>query len=206
VSGITADFSGAIAKTKMLMSIGPAALRQAETWGAGTVKDLKISARTLKKSGRSSSALFRSPGMESSVTAEAYKLTIGTGVGSGGKLAEKYASIQDTGGTIKAKGKYLTVPFPGVKGRAKDYPGSFVIKTHGNLFIVKEKYGHRGGGKYVGAYRGLQWLFVLKKQVTLPATHWFSSVINRREPILKTMMDARQIQYVAEKMSGGTHA
>lgn len=86
---------------------------------------------------------------------------IGSGVRSGKRLP--YANIHETGGTIKAKNvKFLTIPIPGkrfLKGkRARDFKNTFVRKR-----MIFQKYG-----------KGIRALFILKKQVKIPARHYMS--------------------------------
>lgn len=67
----------------------------------------------------------------------------------------KYAAIHHYGGTVRPKGHpYLTLPFPGVTGKARDYNNTFFAK--GVLF---QKTGNR-------MYKPL---FLLKREVTIPS-------------------------------------
>ncbi len=78
-----------------------------------------------------------------------------------------YASIQEFGGTIRAKrAQYLTIPLPAAMDhrgimllpKARDYPNTFIAKSRkGNLIIFQKKPG-----------RKLIPLFVLKKEVVIP--------------------------------------
>ena len=75
---------------------------------------------------------------------------VGTGV--------KYARIHEFGGTIVPKvAQALTVPLPGVKGRARDYKNTFIAKG-----MIFQKQG-----------REIIPLFALKKSVTIPARPYF---------------------------------
>lgn len=97
-------------------------------------------------------------------------------IGSGifGRKGVKYARIHEKGGKIKAKKKFLTIPLPGIKGRAANYPDAFIIKSKkGNLLIV-EKSGDKG----------IRPLFALKKEVTIPARYWLSKSIKEMKPDL----------------------
>jgi hypothetical protein len=95
----------------------------------------------------------------------------GTIITGGIEFGSKYAGVhvgprgQKT--TIRPKrAQFLTIPLPAAKtaagagsGRARDFPDTFIIKSkRGNTLIVR-----RAGGK------GIIPLFVLKKQVTIPA-------------------------------------
>jgi hypothetical protein len=95
----------------------------------------------------------------------------GTIITGGVEFGSKYAGVhvgprgQKT--IIRPKrAQFLTIPLPAAKtaagagrGRARDFPDTFIIKSkRGNALIVR-----RAGGK------GIIPLFVLKKQVTIPA-------------------------------------
>jgi hypothetical protein len=97
-------------------------------------------------------------------------VVIGTG-GEVGKRPVVYARIQDEGGTIiPRKAKWLTIPLRGVKGIAQNYPDSFIVKSkRGNLLICQRD--DRGR---------LKPLFVLRKQVKIPPTYWFTNVMAGR--------------------------
>jgi hypothetical protein len=104
---------------------------------------------------------------------------IGSGVRQGDRV--KYANIQETGGVITPKrGKYLTIPLPAaltpagvLRKPARQWPDTFVMKSNnGNLLIMQKK------GKRVTR---LVALFVLKKQVTIPASRYMSDVAERMQ-------------------------
>ena len=87
-----------------------------------------------------------------------------------------YAAIQEHGGVIKPKkAKYLTVPLPAaltpagvLRKEAREYPNAFIQRSRrGNLIIFDQR-----GNKIVP-------LFVLKKEVKIPPSHWFSDAVNR---------------------------
>jgi hypothetical protein len=117
-------------------------------------------------------------------------MVIGTGEQIG-KQPVIYASIQEEGGVIKAKsGKALTIPFPGVTGRIRNYPDGFFIKSKlGNTIFV-----HKVGEKIVP-------LFSLRKQVTIPARHWLSIPINQRIPLLNEVFQAQE--FADDMMNAG---
>lgn len=105
----------------------------------------------------------------------------------------KYAAIQEFGGTIKNKAKqFLTIPFDGVKGWARDFQKTFIAKSKaGNLIIFR-----RVGKK------DKEPLFVLKKEVTIPAHPWLNPALNKnKDQIFRMIGDAvkRGLQNVAGK-------
>jgi len=207
LSGITADFSGAMKKTQMLYSIPAAARKQMESWAADTVRDLKKSAReNLSKSGmtpgKKTAQLWRNIDMATHLTGESYKVEVGTGVGSA--ISVKYAWIQDKGG----------VTHPTVTPRMRRWAWAMYYKDFkGEIKGMRlggttrrgafETFKLAGGG---GKYKAIALTKKLRLDVHIPATHWFTDVINHREPILKTMMDERKIAYVAKQLSGGADA
>jgi len=183
------DFTGAIKKTKAALNIPRAARFQLTKWTSEAVRAVKQSAMNMKKSGRKTSQLARNIGSKTEVEGSTYKTVIGTGVGSAKSVV--YARIQEEGGTIKPRRrKFLTVPLPGIMGVASNYPDAFCIRSKaGNLLIVERK------GK-----DGIRPLFVLKKQVTLPATHWFSRPLSEKLPMLKQMMEEGELFKVAQRL------
>ncbi|MFA5284162.1 MAG: hypothetical protein WC347_01065 [Smithellaceae bacterium] len=187
---ITVDVSGAIKKTKTLLNIQKAAKKQVTEWSSESVKIAKRAASNLKKTKPKSGDMARNIGMAIRIDSAGYEIHIGTGVG--GTKTVKYAKIQDEGGIIKAKGKYLTIPFEGVQGSARNFPDSFVIKSKaGTLLIVERK------GK-----QGFRPLFTLKKQVTIPSTQWFSWNMDQRVPILNEAMKPEAVYEKAKQMAG----
>ena len=124
------------------------------------------------------------PGSSGGASGNRYKVEIG----SSGVI---YARILEKGGTITPKkAKWLTIPLPGVKGRASNYPDSFVIKSKsGNLLIVQKK------GK-----SGIVPLFVLKKKVKIPDFRWLTGSLEEKRSTLDRMMNARELLRIAEKL------
>ena len=143
---------------------------QLQKWTGKTVKQIirNLSGPILKT---------KSAHLRRSITGKTFKgKLIEAIVGSGifGRKPVKYARIHEKGGRIKAKKKFLTIPLPGVKGRAANFPDAFIIKSKkGNLLIVEKR-----GDK------GLRPLFALKKEVTIPARHWLSQSIREMKPDL----------------------
>lgn len=117
------------------------------------------------------------------------KAIIGSGIF--GRRPVKYARIQEKGGTIRPKkAKYLTVPFPGIKGRAANYPNTFVLKSKaGNLLIVQRQ------GK-----SGFKPLFSLKSKVTIPASHFLSESIDQMRPDLRRSLKPEAILRAMDKV------
>jgi hypothetical protein len=179
-------------KNQAVRNLPKAARKQASQWAAGLVKAAKTSAAGMKKSGqgRKTGQLARSVGMAVRSDGLSQEITVGTGIS--GDKSVIYARIQDQGGTIRAKKKYLTIPMPGILGRASNYPDSFIIRSKaGNPLIVERK------GK-----SGMRVLFVLKREVTLPATNWFSRPLEQLLPDLNAMMGEDAVFATAERLTG----
>ena len=87
----------------------------------------------------------------------------------GNALTAPYAAIQEEGGTVRPKkaGGFLTIPMPDnltPAGRTKvtrprSDPSIFVLRTNGRAFLVRKS----------ASGEGLEFLFMLKKQVKIPA-------------------------------------
>jgi hypothetical protein len=218
--GVRADFTGAQQKMGALASTPRAMRFQATRWATDTVKALKRSAASMQKGHKmghgKTAQLGRAVGMRvASAGNRSLIVSVGTGITSPNPV--KYARIQDEGGTVTAKnarftiqniagkptlGPYLTVPLKGVKGRMKDYPGSFVIRTKkGTLLAVMQKWGKVRGGEN-SKRKGIIPLFVLKYSVNIPASRWFTGVIDYREPLLHEMMDPAVVYNIASQMAG----
>ena len=182
------DMAGALRKTAALKAIPKAVRRVLQRWGAESVTELKREAGNLRKSGkgRKTSQLARSVGMKMSSD----MLAVGTNVTRATDV--KYARIQDEGGDIFAKNKKLTVPFPGVKGKARDYKDTFFITSKaGNVILCQRK----GRG-------GLKPLFLLADWVRIPGSGWFSRTMADRESLLNRYMDPEYLYDVAANSTG----
>ncbi len=233
MSGIKSDFTGAVRKTAVLKTTPRALRFQATRWAAETVKMLKRSAASMKAGAAmghgKTGALARNVGMDVKSRGTAYAVTIGTGVKALSTV--EYAKIQDEGGTVDARnaffiiqnikdrpkhGPFLTVPLRGVKGRVANYPGAFAIRTKtGKFLIVAERWKKVRGGENFQRVRaraatanrkgesGIVPLFVLKRSVRIPASYWFTNVIDRREQDLREMMDPEVVYNIASQMAGG---
>lgn len=105
---------------------------------------------------------------------------VGSGVRQGGRLP--YANIHETGGTITPKRtKYLAIPLkaaltPGgdLRQKPRDYNNTFVMKTKNGNLIIAQKQGSR--------MSRIVSLFILKKQVHIPARHYLSRTVDEIAP------------------------
>lgn len=114
----------------------------------------------------------------------------------------RYAKVQDEGsgylpgGVIKPKRKqYLTIPLGKTKGRAANFPNAFVYQAKTgakNLFIVQ-------GRKTAGGKSKLRFLFLLKKQVKIPATRWFSGTVDDLRPTLRRYLAPKTLWQIASR-------
>ena len=179
MSGIQADFTGAFNKTMALKNIPKATRYQLTKFGTDSVIALKRRAGQMQKGFRKTGMLADSVGITPvEKTGDYYKLTIGTGLGTtkGNRLAEKYASIQNWGGTIHVKKGFLR------KGK------------HWSTWIKKMVFQTKDG----------KWHMADK--VTIPPSYWFSGTMENREKFLHTTyLNDRIIWETAQKMSGGIH-
>ncbi len=102
-----------------------------------------------------------------------------------------YAAIQEFGGTVKAKNvKYLTIPWDGVTGWAKDYQNTFVHRTQtGNLIIFQRESKDK-----------IRPLFTLKDKVEIPARPYLNPALKANEKrIMELINEAlnRSLAHVA---------
>jgi len=180
-----------LAKQRAMRNIMQANKRQMQSWLTMTHRLAKRSASQMQKSDRHTSQMQNNIADDIIDTNDGFYGIVGTGVK--GTQTVKYARKQDVGGKIVAKGKYLTIPFPGVKGTARSQPGkTFFFKSRaGNLILARTQ----GKGKLVP-------LFLLKKSVTIPASRWFTKVIDARRNLLTEMLKPANVLRVAEKMGG----
>ncbi|MCJ7643289.1 MAG: hypothetical protein MUP28_02280 [Candidatus Aminicenantes bacterium] len=177
-AGLRADFSGAICKTQVLKALPKAHKYQATTWTAETIKALMDSAGDRQLSVRlyhsqKTSMMMRNIGKVITVGDDRWTIAIGTGVG--GKQSVPYAKIQDEGGTTH----------PTVTKRMRGWAWFMYAKWKEERF---------------------KWLALTKKSklnVVIPASKWFTSVIEKQEPILEGMMQPAAVLKVAEIMGGG---
>ena len=86
-----------------------------------------------------------------------------------------YAAIHEFGGTIyPVRARYLTIPFPGVKGRARDYENTFIAKN-----IIFQRLGNR-----------IRPLFVLKESVTIPARPYLRPAVEESKDRIRKLLIA----------------
>ncbi len=218
---IKADLGGALRKTAILAKTPKAALKCLQRWGANSVTALKRRAAGMGKSGKhpKTGQLARAIGMR--MDASNRVLSVGSNVQKPTDV--KYARILDEGGTIRPKGHpYLAIPLKGVKDRPKDHPNAFLIETRkGNVLLVEEVYrqnkkhfyrdekgryaglrGFAGAGGGTFERAGIRALFLLKEEVTISPTRWFSGTMRMQEALLPGYMDEKVIFDEAAKMAG----
>ncbi len=162
---------------------------QLQRWTGKTVKQIirNLSGPILKT---------RSDHLRRSITGRTFKdqliyAIIGSGIF--GRKGVKYARILEKGGIIKPKkAKMLTIPLPGIKGKAANFPNAFIIKSKkGNSLLVEKK-----------GEKGLRPLFVLKKQVKIPAFHWLRDSIKDMKPELARSLKPAEILKVMQRGQG----
>lgn len=188
---IKIDISGALEKNSIIRAMPRALKYQLTKWGGETLKHIKRGLQGVRLN-VGTGHLRRNVGL--SVTEG--KLELGTHVGNTGEV--KYARILEEGGKITPKAKkFLTIPLPGVKGLARNYPGAFIIKSKaGNLLIVQKD-----------ARGRLKPLFLLRKEVTIPAFHWLSeSVEDRRRDLDIATSEQAVFNMAAKLIKGGNRA
>ena len=166
-------------KSKMIMNVPVAHGRQLASWGAKTVKRLKM-----KGGGgiltTQSGHLRRNVGMTMKKGVDTNTLTLGTGIGLLKKVI--YASILDKGGTIKAKRK-MTFKRKGKTYRFKNGP-----------YLYVPIYG--GGARNIGPPKS----FRLVKSVRIHPFGWFTKTIKKMRPELNRMMGKKECLKVAKRM------
>jgi len=174
-------------KRRKLQRLDKAFRFQLTRWGGKAKKHIlrNISRKILKvKTGQ----LWRSVGFKTKTKGSINEIEIGSGVA--GKKAPPYARIHEKGGKITPKrAKALTIPLPGIKGVAANYPDAFIIKSKaGNMLLVERK-----------GEAGIRPLFVLKKSVTIPARHWLSQSIAEMKPDLIKLLSPKEVVKILEK-------
>ncbi len=162
---IKVDTKKAEEKLQKLQNLGQGAFQILRVWQTESERELKKRARDMKKVyWRKTGKLAQSVGGKTLVEGKQIRTIIGSGVFA---PATPYARIQDEGGKVKPKrAKYLTVPFEGVKGWAREYQNTFVRKN-----IIFQKTGKKS----------IRPLFSLKKEVDIPASKWFSATMERKK-------------------------
>lgn len=128
-------------------------------------------------------------------------IQIGVGVTKGPATA--YAEIQDQGGVIKAKpGKALPVPLKPARERAAQVksPSELPASIRNKMFMVKPA---SGGSPLLGIVKGkgeFEAWYVLKKSVTIPASHWLTGPMNLHAPRVVPRLMMRALH---RKLEGG---
>jgi hypothetical protein len=184
MSGISVDIAAAVKKTQVLKTIPAATKYELMRFGTDTVQALKRSATAMKgaaKYHRKTGALARSVGLKLESAPDGYRLFIGTGVGTaaGSKGAEKYALIQDRGGTTH----------PTVTSRMKKWAWYM-------FYRYKES-----------KFKALALTTKPKLTVRIPPSGWFTGPWEHKLSFLKTnYLNDKVIYNTAERMSGGKNA
>jgi len=190
---IKTDFVGQMQKSAILKSIPRAFKTNATNWAADTKRYIMNSYKGGKVFKRPPKEIDQNLDAKVFVTGpEQATIVIGTG-GYVGKTPVVYADIQERGGTIRPKGHpFLTIPLPGVKGVIANYPDGFFINSKKGNLLYATTTGKRGK---------LKPLFLLRRQVTLPARRWFSTPIAERRPELDRTMLPASVWATAQAMS-----
>ena len=175
-------------RRRKIQRLDKAFMLQLTRWGGKTHKHILKNIRGKLLNVRTAQ-LWRSIGFKTKEEGNITMVEIGSGVA--GKKAPPYARILQKGGKIKPKkAKALTIPLPGIKGVAANYPDAFIIKSKaGNTLLVEAK------GK-----KGLRPLFVLKKEVTIPPKYWLSKSKAEMKPELLRLMKPSEIVKVMAAM------
>ena len=184
----TADVSGAKKKNKVIKGIGPAARYQLTSWGSKATKTIirNVSGGIIGKykGGVRTGQLRRNIKFK----IRGSKTDIYLEIGSWGV---KYARILERGGTIRPKRvQYLTIPFPGVKGRAKNFSNTFFHVSKKKNLVLMQSTGTK-----------LKPLFLLKKSVQIPEFQWLERSIGQERPLLQRMMAKQELLKVAERLT-----
>jgi hypothetical protein len=176
---LRADFSGAIKKTQVLKTIPAAHKLQATYWSSDTLKELRQSAADRQISihvhhGKKTGMMGRNTGQVVTGGDGKWIITLGTGIG--GHQTVPYALIQDKGGTTH----------PTVTARMRAWAWFMYGKWK------EERY---------------KWLALTKKgklDINIPASRWFSEVMEKREPVLAAMMQKVAVLRLAEMLAGSS--
>lgn len=196
---LQADFAGAIRKTQTLYSVPKAARTLLSIWAAETVKELKRSAAELQRSGKGkkSGQLARSVSFAVDLAGETYKVSVGTNLPGAG-VSSKYAHIQDEGG----------VTHPTVTPRMRRWAWFMFYKSFAGAVKGLRLSGAARRGAFEtfkgmdSKYKAIALTKKAKLDVTVPASHWFTRVIDERRPVLaETMLDTAILKK-AEEMGG----
>jgi len=202
MSELKFDASGAIKKTATLLKLPRAHKFVATEWASDTVRILERSARAKLRSsantpGKKSSQLWRNIGFLVGVGEDKWTIAIGTGVNN--TVSVTYARIQDRGGTTHPRvtdrmrkwAWFMYRKEQGVQAREirKELPGLSRAK-------VRET-ARMGASMYLG-------IALTKKDrltVHVPASNWFTGVIEDRKRDLSEMMSPEHVMRVDEGMA-----
>lgn len=208
---VTTDNVGERQKSATLRALPRAYRKNATEWAGETVRFIKQSIRggagSFSPFKRAAKELDQNLGFVIKTRgASAAEIVLGTGAFVGLKEVV-YAKIQEEGGTILGK-PWLTVPFAGVRGRITDYPGGFFFTSKkGNLIyaapVKRAKSAVSAIYGKTGQVNEIRPLYVLKKQVKLPARRWFTRPIKARLPALSLAMAPDTVWATARAMSSG---
>ena len=201
--GLHADFSGAFAKTRVLKTTPRAVKLQTTRWLAETRRDLQRSAASMQKSvgplHKKTSQLARNIGQTITTSGSGWVFSVGTGIG--GRVSVKYAKIQDEGGVthptvtdrMRRWAWYAYRVEQGVQRRTLKK----MLPSMGTK--MRKETARMGASKYLAIALTKK----AKLDVTIPASHWFTAVIERREPMLREYLDPDVVYNIASQMSGG---
>lgn len=171
---VKADFSGAIRKTAMMRMLPRAHRHVTNTWGADTVRILKMSARKLQRSGKGKKPGQLARNISHLAGGNDERWTVAVGTGLPGSVNVKYAEIQDKGG----------VTHPRVTKEMRKWAWAMFYKLGDDKF------------------KGIALTKKSRLDVRVPGSRWFSSVIEHREPVLSDLMQPDHVMKVAQGMSG----
>jgi hypothetical protein len=202
MSGIQADFSGAIKKMNNLLCIPKAVKLQATRWASETVRDLKSSSGTMQKSvgplHKKTSQLARATGMKVGPFPGGFQLGVGTGFGT---VNVKYAKIQDEGGTthptVTERMRRWAWWAYGVEQGVQRRALKKMLPSMGAK--MRRETARMGASKYLGIALTKK----AKLDVKVPASKWFTRVIEQREPVLHEYLDPEVVYNIASQMRGG---
>ena len=179
---IKADFSEAKKDIAALSKLDSDFQKRMEEWKNESVRQLKFRARGMRKSyWRKSGHLALSTNGRVLRTPTGLRIILGSGV-----FAPEvpYALLQEDGGTITPKKRdWLAIPFRGVKGFPREYRDTFFAFSKNKNLILFQKLGKHGKRP----------LFALKKEVNIPASKWFSSVMDKQKEKLAALLSENNI-------------
>lgn len=104
-----------------------------------------------------------------------------------------YATVHEFGATITPKNvSWLTIPFEGVTGRARDYENTFFAWRNNHLILFQSQ----------GKNAKPKALFTLVKQAEVPARPWLNPALNENKKHLEEIISGaleRSLKNVAGK-------